>query len=84
MLNLAELEGFEWNEGNVQKSQLKHGLSTAEAEQLFLNTPEVLDDEKHSGKEKRWLAFGRNDEGKLLGCAFTIRGKLIRVISVRA
>ena len=84
MFRLEELEGFEWDVGNVQKSQLKHCISTAEAEQLFLNTPEILDDEKHSGQEKRWLAFGRTDEGKLLGCAFTIRGKLIRIISVRA
>jgi uncharacterized DUF497 family protein len=79
---LPELEGFEWDDGNLQKSELKHGICTAEAEQLFLNTPEVLEDEKHSGHERRWLAFGRTDEGKWLGCAFTIRGKLIRVISV--
>ena len=62
MLNLAELEGFEWHEGNLQKSQRMKNIS---------------------GKEERWLAFGRTDEGKLLGCAFTIRGKLIRVSSVR-
>ena len=57
MLNLAELEGFDWDEGNVQKSQVKHHLSLAETEQLFFSTPEILADEKHSRQEKRWLAF---------------------------
>jgi hypothetical protein len=84
VLNLAELEGFDWDEGNVQKSQVKHHISIAEIEQSFLNQPEILEDEKHSSQEKRWLAFGRTGEGKLLSCAFTIRGKLIRVISARA
>ena len=83
VFNLAELEGFDWDDGNVQKSQIKHRIAVAEAEQLFLNEPEILADEKHSGQEKRWLAFGCTDEGKLLSCAFTIRGKLIRVISIR-
>ena len=83
MLNLAELEGFDWDEGNVQKSQVKHHISIAEAEQLFFRTPEMLADEKHSRQEKRWLAFGRTDGGKLISCAFIIRGKLIRVISAR-
>lgn len=83
MLNLGELEGFDWDDGNVQKSQIKHRISIAETEQLFLNPPEILDDEKHSGQEQRWLAFGRTDADKLVSCAFTIRGKLIRVISVR-
>jgi uncharacterized DUF497 family protein len=83
VLILGELEGFDWDAGNVQKSQIKHRISIPEAEQLFLNAPEILEDEKHSGQEQRWLAFGGTDEGKLLGCAFTIRGKLIRVISIR-
>jgi uncharacterized DUF497 family protein len=81
--DLEKIEGFDGDDGNVQKSQIKHRIFIAEAEQLFLNAPEILDDEKHSGQEKRWLAFGCTDEGKLLSCAFTIRGKLIRVISIR-
>ena len=83
MLTLGELEGFDWDDGNLQKSQIKHRISLAETEQLFLNAPEILNDEKHSRQEKRWLAFGRTDENKLVSGAFTIRGKLIRVISVR-
>ncbi|HEY3930953.1 MAG TPA: BrnT family toxin [Verrucomicrobiae bacterium] len=55
----------------------------AEAEQVFLNAPEIMADEKHGGAEKRWLAFGRTDGRKLIACAFTVRGDLIRIISAR-
>lgn len=47
------------------------------------NAPEIMADEKHGGAEKRWLAFGRTDGRKLIACAFTVRGDLIRVISAR-
>jgi uncharacterized DUF497 family protein len=83
MSDLEKAGGFEWDDGNVQTSQVKHRISAAESEQIFLNVPEILEDEKHSGQEKRWLPFGRTDEGKLLSCALTIRGNLIRVISAR-
>ena len=66
MPDLEKIEGFDWDDGNLQKNQIEHRISVAESEQLFLNAPEILDDEKHSGREKRWLAFGRTDEDKLL------------------
>jgi uncharacterized DUF497 family protein len=51
---------------------------------VFFNEPLlVLDDLKHSTTEKRWAAFGKTDAGRLLTVVFTIRGKLIRVISAR-
>jgi uncharacterized DUF497 family protein len=83
VFDLRQIAGFDWDEGNFQKSEIKHGISVPEAEQLFLNAPEVMADEKHSGAEKRWLAFGRTDERKLIACAFTVRGDRIRVVSVR-
>jgi hypothetical protein len=83
VLDLRKIAAFDWDEGNLQKSELKHGISVQEAEQLFLNEPEIVADEKHSSVEKRWLAFGRTDENKLITCAFTVRGNLIRAISAR-
>ena len=83
MFDVRQIAGFDWDEGNLQKSEIKHGISVSEAEQVFLNAPEVMADEKHSGGERRWLAFGRTDGRKLITCAFTVRGDLIRVISVR-
>ena len=83
MLDLRAIIGFEWDTGNVEKSRAKHQVSVQEAEEMFLNGPEVLADAKHSGREERWLAFGHTDEGRLLACAFTVRDTRLRVISIR-
>ena len=76
--------GFEWDQGNSSKNLLKHQVEDWECEQVFFNEPLlVLDDTKHSLVEKRWVAFGRTDGGRLLVVIFTKRGKLLRVISAR-
>jgi len=76
--------GFEWDQGNSSKNLLKHQVEDWECEQVFFNEPLlVLDDPKHSLVEKRWVAFGRTDGGRLLVVIFTKRGKLLRVISAR-
>jgi uncharacterized protein len=77
------ITGFEWDKGNEQKNA-KHGVSPAEAEQVFLNEPlVVMDDLKHSGNELRFHALGQTGDGRLLHITFTIRTTLIRVISAR-
>jgi uncharacterized protein len=86
MLELDKIEGFEWDDGNARKSVDKHGVSQAEAEQVFSNIPLLLrDDERHSTAEARTQALGKTDEGRLLHVTFTLRadGRLIRVISAR-
>ncbi len=85
MIDLAAIVGFEWDAGNARKNE-KHGVATAEAEQVFFNAPLLLlADEKHSQQEARHHALGRTDAGRLLHLAFTLRqsGSLIRVISAR-
>jgi hypothetical protein len=55
-----------------------------EAEDIFFNEPMVVrSDVRHSNREKRHYALGRTDSGRYLFVAFTIRGSLLRVISVR-
>ena len=86
MLDLARIEGFDWHEGNSRKNVEKHGVSQAEAEQIFFNDPLlVVEDVNHSVRELRWHALGRTDTGSLLHVTFTLRddGRLIRVISAR-
>lgn len=36
-----KITGFEWDKGNEQKN-VKHGVTPAEAEQVFLNEPLVI------------------------------------------
>ena len=85
MVDLAKITSFEWDEGNARKNE-KHGVSMAETEQVFFNTPLlVLEDIKHSRKELRFHALGKTDIVRLLHITFTLRGagEKIRVISAR-
>jgi len=84
MHNLSECVGFDWNEGNLLKNWERHGVSAFECEQVFFNHPLIAaPDEKHSSREPRFFALGQTDAARLLFVVFTIRGKLIRVISAR-
>jgi len=81
---LEDIEGFQWDKGNIEKNRLKHKVLNSECEQVFFNEPLIVaDDVKHSQKEKRWFVLGRTELGRKLFIVFTIRNKLIRVISAR-
>ena len=85
MIDWAKVKGFEWDEGNARKNE-KHGVSMAEAEQVFFNAPLlVLEDSKHSRREPRFHALGESDDRRPLHITFTLRhaGEKIRVISAR-
>lgn len=85
MIDLAGIVGFDWDAGNARKNE-KHGVSMAEAEQVFFNAPLLMiEDTKHSAGEARFHALGRTDDGRLLHITFTVRsgGRKIRVISAR-
>ena len=78
------VEGFQWDKGNIEKNWLKHQVLHIECEQIFFNEPLIVaDDLKHSQKEKRWFALGRTETDRKLFIVFTIRKNLIRVISAR-
>lgn len=81
---LSQCEGFEWDDGNINKNWLKHNVSPAECEQMFFNRPLIIqDDTEHSEVEKRFYALGRTDSKRTLFIAFMVRNKRIRVISAR-
>jgi len=53
MLDLAQVEGFEWDEGNSRKSVEKHDVSQIEAEQVFFNDPLlIIEDEPQFLREQ--------------------------------
>jgi uncharacterized DUF497 family protein len=85
MADLSKVIGFEWDEDNARKNE-HHGVSMAEAEQVFFNAPLlVLPDSRHSENEPRFHALGKTIEGRLLHITFTLRNadQLVRVISAR-
>ena len=83
-LDLENIVGFEWDEGNIHKNEDKHNLKWTTIEEVFFNEPLlVVEDFKHSTDECRCVALGKNDFNDLITVVFTIRAKLIRVISAR-
>ena len=85
MTDLGLVTGFDWDSGNVRKNE-KHGVTMAEAEQVFFNQPLLLlEDVKHSHEESQLHALGHTHGERLLHITFTLRaaGTLIRVISAR-
>jgi len=83
-LDLKNITGFEWDEGNIDKNKTKHNLDWWTIEELFFNEPlAILEDLKHSQKECRYYALGKTDDNTKLFVVFTIRNKKIRVISAR-
>jgi uncharacterized DUF497 family protein len=86
MINFDQITGFEWDTGNDRKSGLKHAVTNAGAEEVFMNQPLLLyPDLKHSASEPRYMALGSTHEGRRLTIVFTLRKNqsLIRVISAR-
>ena len=80
---IDKVTGFEWDEGNIDKNWIKHKVSNSECEEIFFYQPLIGEDSKHSGTEKRYAAYGKTVNGRLLTVIFTIRKDKIRIISAR-
>jgi len=79
---------FDWDEGNRTKSWIKHRVSAKEQEQaFFIKKKIVIEDKKHSEKERRFLLYSKTHKGRRIIIAFTIRRvdekEKIRPISAR-
>jgi len=85
MINLSQLEGFEWDKGNSKKNKDKHDVEKDECEQIFFNQPLIIfDDDQHTTKvEKRYGALGKTNDNRKLAIYFTIRNNKIKVVSAR-
>jgi uncharacterized DUF497 family protein len=86
MIDLSSVSGFEWDQGNSNKSLDKHKISQGDSEEVFFNQPiYFFEDIKNSSSEPRWVVLGVTNLGVELSIVFTLRKKnsLIRVISAR-
>lgn len=74
---------FEYDEHKNQTTTRKHGLSFETASSAF-NDPAavIIYDEDHSTNEDRYNLVGAV-EGGILFIVYTMRGKVIRLISAR-
>ncbi|MEZ4814428.1 MAG: BrnT family toxin [Bdellovibrionota bacterium] len=83
--SMQELE-FEWDHGNKVKSAIKHEITCEEAESLFHMKDFLIllgKQVRPPVPEDRYGAYGVTNTGRHLFVCFTIRGKKIRVISIR-
>ncbi len=83
MINLLDIDGFQWDDGNSAKSLLKHNVTKKEAEEVFNNYPLFFGKGSNKGNETRLLAYGKTDNERLLTSVFVIRKNKIRIISSR-
>ena len=81
---ISNCTGFDCDKRNSEKNWILHQVSRNECEQVFFNAPiAVGEDIFHSQSEKRWFLLGKTDTNRQLFLVFTIREKLIRIISAR-
>ena len=75
-----QLDGFEWDEGNITKCQ-KHGVTIEEIEEALATIEFVVDDPFED--EKRYRTVGKTRAGRHVFAVFMIRDGKLRPISVR-
>ncbi len=80
---LYNCEGFDWDDGNSGKNWHLHRVTDGECEEIFFNVPLIVASDFRECDEKRFFALGRTEEDRRVFVAFTIRDRLIRVISAR-
>lgn len=70
---------FEWDEHKNNENKRKHGVTFADAIEVFADKKRIiLKDTKHSTKEKRLYCIGRCKLG-IITVRFTNRNKIIRI-----
>jgi len=77
--------GFEWDDAKELTNRQKHGLSFAEAKELFESGADYLEifDADHSEDEDRFIAVGPIERG-IVVVVYTEPGEdLIRIIGAR-
>ncbi len=84
MLDKEDIENFDWDEGNIKKNEIKHGVFFRECEEIFTDAPIFYEDPKHSISEKRFQCIGFTKKNKQLFISFTLRKQMIRIISARS
>ena len=74
---------FEWDDGKARQYIAKHGVPFEYAARVFLDPArrDAADGRRDYGEQRR-IALGEI-EGRLFAVAYTLRGKVIRLISAR-
>ncbi len=79
---LQKLVEFEFDPEKDATNKDKHGVSLRDAERMDLSTARFASDDRHDYGEPRTQSLGKID-GRLYMLVFTMRGRVMRVISLR-
>lgn len=85
MKSIPEPVSFQWDSGNTSKNKEKHNVLSEEVEQVFFDQhKKQFKDELHTtNKEKWYILIGKTKNNRILFVVYTIRNKMVRVISAR-
>jgi uncharacterized DUF497 family protein len=82
-----QFHGFDWDNGNIDKSLFKHGVAHSDIEHVLSQDGILARDYAHSLLEKRYTRIGLSPRGRYLFVVFTFRVMnhkiFIRPISAR-
>jgi uncharacterized DUF497 family protein len=68
----------------MDKNFIKHNLTTKQIEEAFVGEkPHIMEDARHSLREKRYMLWNKSIFGSYLTIIFTIRSSKVRVVSAR-
>lgn len=76
-------DGFEWDPLKDEINREKHGVSFAEACEVFASPTVSAPDERFPYGEERWITVGETGRGHVLVIAHTQRALRLRIISAR-
>jgi len=76
---------FEWDPEKDKTNRLKHGVSFAEATELFTNGIDYWEiyDEQHSDEEDRFIAAGSIKRGVIVVAYMERDDEVLRIVSAR-
>jgi hypothetical protein len=76
---------FEWDAAKDEVNQQKHGISFAEASELFSSGVDFLEiyDQQHSAEEERFIAVGPISRGLVVIIWTEREADTVRIISAR-
>lgn len=76
------MDDFEWDESKARANLAKHGIDFADAIGVF-NDPRALTIADDHAGEERYVCFGLDAQGRIVGVVYTWRGDTCRIISAR-
>jgi len=74
---------FQFDPAKAKSNRKKHGVSFADAENVFYDPFAIHQEDTFVEGEERWMGLGMGNTGRILVVVYTYRGDELRLISVR-